>query len=293
MSETVSGKKNNGRRADFENRQKKAAAPRDEKEMSFWDHLTELRSHIVKSLIAVLIFSIIAFLNKTFIFNNIILAPKEADFITNRLLCHLGQLINIDYFCVSDFTLQIINISMAGQFMTHMYISFMAGVIMAAPYIIHQFWKFVEPALYDHERKNSGNTVIVCSLLFLTGVVFSYFLIVPLALNFFGSYQVSGEVVNQIALNSYISTVVSVTFSVGLVFELPVIIFFLTKAGLISIDFLKKNRKYMLVIVLIVAAIITPPDVFSQILVTIPLMILYELSIFMARKAIKEEKSTA
>lgn len=287
MAETISSKKNKGRK---KNPTPPKKAESKEGEMSFWDHLRDLRGHIVRSLIAIVIFAIVAFLNKNFIFNNIILAPKEADFITNQLLCRLGTLINIDYFCVSEFSLSLINISMAGQFMTHMYISFMAGVIVAAPYIIYEFWRFVEPALYDYEKKNSGSTVIICSLLFLTGVVFSYYLIVPLALNFFGTYQVSADVSNQISLSSYISTVVSVTISVGVVFELPVIIFFLTKAGLISIEFLKKNRKYMLVIVLILSAIITPPDVFSQVLVTLPLMILYEFSILMAKRAIKKEK---
>lgn len=282
MTETVTTKKNRGTKS------KKAEPKNVEKEMSFWDHLRELRSHLIKSLVATVILAIVAFINKDFVFNYIILAPKESDFITNQFLCKLGTMINIDYFCISDFSLNIININMSGQFMTHMYISFMAGVVMAAPYIIYQFWKFVEPALYDHEKRNTGSTVIVCSFLFLLGVVFSYFLIVPLALNFFGSYHVSDEVSNQISLNSYISMVVSVTISVGVVFELPVIIFFLTKAGLISIDFLKKNRKYMLVIVLILSAIITPPDVFSQVLVAVPLMILYEFSIFMAKRALKK-----
>lgn len=287
MAETVSTKKNKGRKADT----KKSEEPK-EKEMTFWDHLTELRGHLVRSLIAILLLAIVAFINKSFVFNSVILAPKESDFITNQLLCKLGMLINIDYFCVSDFSLKIININMAGQFMTHMYISFMAGVVLAAPYIIYEFWKFVEPALHEHEKKNSTATVFVCSLLFLTGVVFSYFLIVPLALNFFGSYHVSEDVSNTISLSSYISTVVTVTISVGVVFELPVIIFFLTKAGLVSIDFLKKNRKYMLVIVLVLSALITPPDVFSQVLVTLPLMVLYEFSIFMAKRALKKKAIT-
>jgi sec-independent protein translocase protein TatC len=292
MAETISSKKNKGRKKDIPNKGKEKA-PTDEKEMSFWDHLRELRGHIIRSLIAVIIFAIVAFINKNFVFNHIILAPKDADFITNQILCKLGMLINIDYFCVSEFSLTLINISMAGQFMTHMYISFMMGVILAAPYIIYEFWKFVEPALYENEKKNSGSTVIVCSLLFLSGIVFSYYLIVPLALNFFGTYNVSDAVANNISLSSYISTVVTVTISVGVVFELPVIIFFLTKAGLVSIDFLKKNRKYMLVIVLITSAIITPPDVFSQVMVTVPLMILYEFSILMAKRALKKSAEKA
>ncbi len=287
MAETITNKRSKGRKIP-----PKSENNSTENEMTFWDHLKELRGHLVRSLTAIFVLAIVAFINKDFVFDNIILAPKDANFITNQLLCKLGSLINIDYFCISDYSLNIININMAGQFMTHLYISFMAGVVMAAPYIIYQFWKFIEPALYDHEKKNTGSTVLVCSTLFLTGVAFSYFLIVPLALNFFGSYHVSAEVANQIALGSYISMVVTVTISIGVVFELPVVLFFLTKAGLISIDFLKKNRKYMLVIVLIMSAIITPPDVFSQVMVTLPLMILYEFSIFMAKRAIKKDNKT-
>jgi len=286
MTETTTTKKNTGRK----HIPKEDTKEQSEGEMSFWDHLGELRSHIIKSLLSIVVFAIIAFIYKDFVFDTIILAPKEADFITNRLLCQLGMLINVDYFCVQEFALKLININMAGQFMTHIYISFMSGVIIAAPYIIYQFWKFIEPALHDYEKKNTSSTVFISSALFLTGVTFSYFLIVPLALNFFGSYHVSAEVANQIALGSYISMVVSVTFSIGVVFELPIIIFFLAKADLISIEFLKKNRKYMLVIVLIMSAIITPPDVFSQVMVTVPLMILYEFSIIVAKRAVKKKK---
>ncbi len=287
MAETVTTKKNKGRKPPPKPNKKS-----NEAEMTFWDHLRELRGHLVRSLVAIILFAIIAFINKDFVFDHIILAPKDANFITNQLLCKLGMLINIDYFCISDFSLKIININMSGQFMTHLYISFMAGVVMAAPYIIYQFWKFIEPALYDHEKINTGSTVLVSSALFLTGIAFSYFLIVPLALNFFGSYHVSAEVANQIALGSYISMVVTVTISIGVVFELPVILYFLTKAGLVSVDFLKKNRKYMLVIVLVLSAIITPPDVFSQVLVTLPLMILYEFSILVAKRAAKKDNKT-
>ncbi|MCD6091085.1 MAG: twin-arginine translocase subunit TatC [Bacteroidales bacterium] len=281
MAEQISSKKN---------KNKKQAKVHDEKEMTFWDHLSELRGTFVRSILAIVLLAIIAFANKYFIFNNIVLAPKDSSFITNRILCSLGQLLNINYFCIKELSLVIININMSGQFMTHMYISFVAGFIVAAPYIIFEFWRFIKPALYDIERKNSGSAVIVSSLLFYFGVLFSYFLIVPLALNFFGSYHVSEMVQNQISLNSYISTVVSVTLSIGLVFELPIVIYFLAQIGIVDVAFLKKNRKYTLVIVLILSAIITPPDVFSQILVTVPLMILYEFSILLAKRAVKDAK---
>ena len=279
MAEQISSNKN---------KRKKQAPIKDEKEMSFWDHLIELRGTFIRSIFAVFILSIVAFLNKHFIFNEIILAVKDSDFITNRGLCFLGQLIGINYFCVKDIALEIININMSGQFMTHMYISFVMGFITAAPYIIYEFWRFVKPALYDDERKNSGGAVIIFSFLFYSGVLFSYFLIVPLTLNFFGSYHVSDMVQNQISLNSYISTVVTVTLSIGLVFELPVLVYFLATIGIINVESLKKNRKYTLVVVLILSAIVTPPDVFSQILVTIPLMILYEFSILLAKRGEKK-----
>lgn len=282
MAEEISSKKN---------KHKKQKPVSDEKEMSFWDHLSELRGTFTRSILAIVVLAIIAFAYKSFIFNEIILAPKEPDFLTNRVLCTLGRLLGIEYFCVNDLSLEIININMSGQFMTHMYISFVVGFIVAAPYVIYEFWGFIRPALYDKERKNSGGAVIIFSILFYFGVLFSYYLIVPLTLNFFGSYQVSEMVSNQISLESYISTVISVTLSIGLVFELPILIYFLAKVGIVNVDFLKKNRKYTLVIVLILSAIVTPPDVFSQVLVTVPLMILYEFSIFLAKRAIKQSSS--
>jgi len=265
---------------------KKLAGKNDEtEEMSFWGHLDALRGHLFRSAIAIVVVAIAAFLNREFIFDSIILAPKNPDFITNRLLCQLGEWVNIPALCLGNIELKIININLSGQFTTHMYISMFAGLIVAAPYVIWEIWRFIRPALYDNERRHSRGAVIIMSLLFLLGVLFSYYLIVPLTLNFFGTYQVSDSVNNQIALSSYISTVVSVTFSLGVVFELPVFIYFLAKVGIITESFLKKNRKYMLVILLIISAIITPPDIISQILVCIPLYGLYELSIIVARRA--------
>ena len=181
---------------------------------------------------------------------------------------------------------------MSGQFMMHVYISFVTGVILAFPFILNEIWMFVRPALRQNESKASRRGVIISSSLFFVGVLFSYFVIVPLTVNFFGTYQVSESVLNQISLNSYISTVVSTTFAVGVVFELPLVIYFLTKIGIVTPEFLKANRKYTLVILLIISAIITPPDVFSQILVCIPLMGLYELSIFVSSRIVKRENTT-
>lgn len=258
-------------------------------EMPFWDHLEVLRWHIVKSVGAVLVFSLVAFLNRQFIFDTIILGPIDNDFFTTVMLCKLGNLFDISSLCMDNSKLQIININMSGQFMTHLYVSMMAGVIVAFPYIIWEIWSFVRPALSMRESKSSGITVLVISMLFLMGVLFSYYLIVPLTINFLGTYQVSSNVQNQVALSSYIGTVVSVTFAVGVVFELPVLVFFLARMGVITSAWLKKSRKTMFVVILVISAVITPPDVFSQILVTLPLMVLYETGIVIAGRVEKKK----
>ena len=251
----------------------------NEKVMTFWDHLEELRWHIIRSLIAVVVIAVIAFINRKIIFDYIILAPSSSEFITNQILCKIAHLLNTETLCIKDMQLQIINISMSGQFLTHMYISIVTGFILAFPYILWEIWRFVMPALKEKERKYSRGGVLISSVLFILGILFSYFLIVPLTVNFLGTYHVSESVYNQINLSSYISTVVSVTFAVGIVFELPILVYFLTKIGVLTPAFMKKNRKYMYVIMLIIAAVITPPDMFSQILVVLPLIVLYEFSI--------------
>ncbi|KAF5056657.1 Sec-independent protein translocase protein TatCy [anaerobic digester metagenome] len=269
---------------------KKAADPEPAEEMSFWGHLDALRGHLFRSALAIIVLGIVAFINREFIFDTLILAPKEPEFITNRLLCRLGEWAGVPSLCLGNLNLQIININLSGQFTTHMYISMFAGLIAAAPYVIWEIWRFIKPALYENERRHSRGAVWVMSLLFILGILFSYYLIVPLTLNFFGTYQVSDSINNQIALSSYISTVVSVTFSLGVVFELPVFVYFLTKVGIITPEFLARNRKYMLVILLTISAIITPPDVISQILVCIPLYGLYELSILTARRVARKRR---
>lgn len=270
---------------------KKPNTPPVEKEMGFWDHLEELRAHVFRSLAAVFILAIAAFIGKSFIFDTIILAPKSETFITNRALCRLSELLSIDALCIGNLNLSMQNINMSGQFMMHMYVSLVAGLIVAAPYIIWELWRFIMPALKPKEKMYSRGAVFFSSALFMAGVAFAYFLIVPLTINFLGTYQVSPNVPNQIQLNSYISTVVSVTIAVGIVFELPILVFFLTKVGIVTPQFMRKNRRFMLVLVLVLSAIITPPDIFSQILVCIPLIGLYELSIKISERVYKAREA--
>jgi len=254
------------------------------KEMSFWEHLEELRKRLFYSALAWVSLSTLAFIERDIIFDKIILAPKDSSFITYRLLCQLGAWLHVDSLCMQTMSLKIINYNLSGQFMTHMTISMVAGLILAVPFIFYQVWQFIKPALYEKERHYAFSAVYIMSGLFLLGVSFSYFVMVPWTLNFLGTYQVSAAVANQIALESYISTVVSVVFSVGIVFELPVVVYVLAKLGIVTPAFLRKNRKYAFIIVLIVAAIITPPDVFSQTIATIPLWALYEVSIIVAAR---------
>jgi sec-independent protein translocase protein TatC len=253
-------------------------------EMTFWDHLTELRKRLVRMVFAWLAMTVVAFVNSRFIFDKILLAPKDTSFITYKWLCRLGEILHVDGLCLPPMSLTIINLNLSGQFMTDMTVSMFAGLILASPIIIYQLWQFIMPALYDTERRYARQAVFIMSFLFIVGILFSYYFMVPWTLNFLGTYQVSALVANQISLSSYISTVTSTILSVGVVFELPVVVYVLSKIGIISPGFLTKNRKYAFVIILIVAAIITPPDVFSQIIVTIPLYSLYEISILVSKR---------
>ena len=261
-----------------------------EKEMSFLDHLEELRWHIVRSLLAVLVFAIGAFVFHRIIFDVIILAPKNPGFFTNEVLCNLGQWVGVKSLCINSKPFQVININMAGQFSTHIWVSIVAGIILAFPYIFFEFWRFLKPALHHKEKKYAHGAVFYSSLLFIMGVLFGYYLITPLSVHFLGSYSVSEQVLNQINLRSYISTVTSVTLASGVIFELPVLVYFLSKIGIVTPAFLKKYRKHSIIVILILSAIITPPDIFSQILVCLPLLVLYEIGIVISRRIERKQK---
>lgn len=261
-----------------------------EGEMSFLEHLEELRWHIIRSIIAIVILMVTAFVFKNLIFDSIILAPKEPDFFTNRLLCKLGQSLDIEALCINTKPVNLISIKMAGQITTHITVALVAGLILAFPYILWEFWQFFKPALHKNEQENARGAVLVTSLLFFTGVLFGYFALAPLSIHFLTSYQVSPDVVNQINIRSYIGTLTSICLATGLVFELPIIVYFLTKVGIVTPSFLTKYRKHAILVIVILAAIITPPDVFSQMLVCIPLLILYEVGIVISKRVMKQRK---
>jgi sec-independent protein translocase protein TatC len=260
-------------------------------EMSFLDHLEELRWLLVRSTIAIVIGGCIAFAFSGFIFDEIIFAPKDGDFITYRIFCELANKYDLDKsFCIKTLPFEIQSRSMDGQFSTDIWTSITAGFILAFPFILWQFWKFISPALYEKERKSAVAFIFSTSILFFIGVIFGHYLITPLSLNFLGNYKISSVVKNDIDLDSYLSLVKTTAISCGLVFEMPIIIYFLSKIGLVTAEFLRKYRRYAYVIILIIAAIVTPPDVVSQTIVTIPLIILYEVSILISARMNRKKK---
>ena len=262
-------------------------------EMSFLQHLEELRWHIIKSVVAIIVLAILAFIFKDFIVDGILIAPKNPEFITNRIFALFAEKMNSPSLRINDNSFELISINMSGQFSTHIWISVIGGFILAFPFVVYQFWSFMSPALYEKERRYAKYAVVAISGLFFIGIMFGYYVIAPLSIHFLGSYQISEAIKNTINLNSYFSTIASVTLASGLIFELPVVIFFLSKIGIVTPEFLRKYRKHAIVIILVIAAIITPPDIFSQILVTIPLVILYEVGIFISRAIYRQKEREA
>jgi sec-independent protein translocase protein TatC len=260
-------------------------------EMTFLEHLEELRWHLVRAFISVFVIAIVAFLYKDFLFDVVIFGPSDPGFFTNALLSDLAGKLNMPALQINQDVTKFQNITMAGQFTTHLRVSFIAGLIVAFPYIFWEFWRFIKPALYQQEIKHSRGAIFFASTLFTIGVLFAYYIICPLSVNFLANYYVSDKVDNILNLGSYISTISSIVLAGGVVFELPILIYFLAKVGLVSVRVLKKYRRHAVVASLVLAAIITPPDVISQILVCVPLIFLYQAGIMIAanieRKRIK------
>ncbi len=256
--------------------------------MTFLDHLEELRWTLVRSAIAIVICMVAAFIAKDFVFDHVVLAPKDPSFITYRYFCALGHSVGLgDTLCTTSLDFDLQNISMSGQFFTHLMVSLVAGFIVAFPYVLWELWRFVAPGLHPEERGSLRGVVAFATLLFMAGVAFGYFMLAPLSIQFFGGYQVSETVRNQVALDSYIGMVTSVTLWTGILFELPMVVLFLTRAGLLTPAFMRTYRRHAFVFVLIASAIITPPDVISQLIVSGPLMILYEGSILLSARTLR------
>ena len=269
--------------------EKNTAAP---VEMSFLQHLEALRWHLVRSAAVIVVFAIAIFCLPGFFIDNIFLGPIKQDFISYRALCALGHQIGAgDVMCMDVKEVKLQTLGIAEQFFTHMWFAFMGGLILGFPYLLWELWKFVRPALKDKEMGPVKIFIVIASFLFLIGICFGYFIMFPMSYNFLINYQMSesGLIQTNQTLDDYSSFITTMTLVSGIIFELPVLVFFLTKLSLLSPEFMRKYRKYAVVVILIAAAIITPsPDVTSQMVVAIPMYLLYEISIFVSAYVVKK-----
>ncbi|MEO7311837.1 MAG: twin-arginine translocase subunit TatC [Chitinophagaceae bacterium] len=265
-----------------------------EEEMSFVDHLEELRWHIVRSVIAVVILGIVCFVYQDFLFDRVILAPIQNNFITYKLFCELGQKLGMgNSLCMPAMSISMQTTTFGGQFLSSITICFVMGFIVAFPYVFWEFWKFLKPALKPGELKNTRGAIFWVTFFFILGVGFGYYLMAPFTFNFLANYKIGTHniIETRPTISDYIDNMMDITLGSGLAFELPVISFVLTRIGLITPKFLKDYRKYAYVALLVIAAVITPsPDWMSQTIVVIPLIILYELSIVVSKRVAKDQK---
>lgn len=258
-------------------------------DQTFIGHLEAFRSHLLRMSIALILGAILAFIFIEQIFDLIILAPTHSDFPPYVWLCTLATKFGKPDLCMDDVAISFQNIKLSGQFMMSITSSLVFGFMAAFPYIIYELWKFLKPALTQHELKMSRGMIFWVTLLFFLGVLFGYFIITPYTVNFFANYKISPQFENIIKIDDYLSTVISLALGTGLIFELPIMVFFLSKIGVVNPRFMREYRRYAIVIVLVLAAVITPPDMVSQVIVAIPIMILYEISIGISARVEKKQ----
>lgn len=262
-----------------------------EKEMSFLDHLEELRWHVVRSAFAIVIFMIIAFVFTSWIFDNIIFAPSKPSFPTFQALCRLGEYTGArETLCVEKIPFKIQSRYMTGQFTMQFLSAFVIGLILAFPYVFWEIWRFVKPGLHIKERVVTRGAVFWVTFLFTLGILFGYYVLCPMSIWFFSSYTISDVIVNEFDITSYVQTIVALVFGSGLLFQLPVVVYFLTRIGMLTPQFMRTYRKHAVVIILILAALITPPDPLSQTIIAVPLYILYEVSIFVSAGVVRNKR---
>ncbi|HHV39915.1 MAG: twin-arginine translocase subunit TatC [Bacteroidales bacterium] len=262
--------------------------------MTFWEHLDEFRKVLIRSVIALVVLMVVVFVNKRFVFETIIFAPRNSDFILYKWMESLAHLLKMPSMVPEPFQLELQNIELAAQFFTHINVSLSLAFVLGTPFILYQLWLFVKPALYEKERKATVRAFGWCSLLFFLGVLAGYFFVFPLTIHFLGNYRVTDWVENQITLQSYVHMFTWLILIMGVVFEMPILFRVLSRLGIVSKNLLKKYRKHAFVILLIVAAVITPSaDAFTLFIVTLPLYMLYEVSILVSFNKTQEEDDKA
>jgi sec-independent protein translocase protein TatC len=271
--------------------------PQEDPEMSFLDHLEALRWHIIRAIIAVFVLAILAFVNKSFIFDTVFLGPYHVDFWTYRKLCWLSENFHLgDAMCVKEMGFKLINTEMSGQFTQHISISISVGIVLAFPYALYELWRFFKPALSPYERNYTRGIVLFSSVLFFIGVLFGYYVITPITVQFLGTYNLSSDIENTIQISDYISTVTMTTLSIALVFELPVVVFFMSQAGIFTPAGMREYRRHAILVILILSAVLTPStDILTMLMVSFPFWVLYELSVvvsaYVQHKKRKKEKN--
>lgn len=256
--------------------------------MSFLDHLEALRWHLLRSVSAVLIFSVAAFIAKDFVFGVLILGPSKVDFLTYRVLCDVGNYLGIPALCINDLPFTIQSRQMTGQFSMHMTSSMVVGLIAAFPYLFYEVWRFISPGLYAKERNAARGAVFFVSFLFLSGALFGYYVLTPMSINFLANYQLDPSIANEFDITSYVSTLSMLVLASAIMFQLPVVVYFLSMSGLVTSKMLKSYRRHSIVVILILSAVITPPDVISQLLIAMPILVLYEVGILIAKRLEKQ-----
>jgi sec-independent protein translocase protein TatC len=258
-----------------------------QKEMSFLDHLEELRWHLIRAVGALFLFTMIAFIAEDIVFKTIIFGPSRIDFITYKVLCQVSEYLGLDALCIQKLPFTIQSRTLTGQFTMHVLGSVVVGLVCAFPYAFWEVWRFVKPGLYQHEQKVTQGATFFVSLLFLIGVAFGYFVLSPLAINFLSNYQIDPSIANEFDITSYVSTLATLVLACGLMFQLPMVVYFLSKVGILTPSFMRNYRRHSVVVIFIIAAVITPPDPFSQVLVAMPITLLYEVSIFISARVEK------
>lgn len=259
-----------------------------EKEMTFLEHLEELRWHIVRSIVAIVVVGVVVFLSKDWV-TAMVFAPTKPEFITYDIICRVVTSIYANGDCMTPPNIVFITPKFGEKFITFLKISIVLGVVVSFPYLFWEFWRFVKPGLYEAERKAARGVVFICSFLFLSGVFFGYFVIAPFAVTFLSGFEIEEITDVTTSFSSYVGYLTMFTVPVGIVFELPVVVFFLSKVGLVTPEFMRKYRRHAFILILVAAAAITPPDVITQFLIGVPLYILYEISIVISKRVIAKQ----
>jgi sec-independent protein translocase protein TatC len=263
----------------------------EEKEMTFLDHLEELRGHIIRAVLAVIILTVLAFIYVPWIFENIVFAPAKLDFPTFKYMCQFGKFFNADELCVTELPFKVQSRNMTGQFMMSITASFVIGLIASFPYVVWELWSFIRPGLQTKERKFSRGAVSVISFLFLLGVFFGYYLLSPMTIWFLSTYKISDVISNEFDITSYVSTISGLVLGCGLLFQFPMVVYFLSKIGIVTPDLMRKYRKHSIVGILFIGAIITPSaDPFTLTLISLPLYLLFEISIFTSAVVVRRKR---